>query len=230
MPAVSGTPQAFAFTTSGTVVTYTGGGTTGSTTFDVLCVNSDNVVTTPAGWSVPATLVNSQGSYIFTRNGGTTSATLALGGGIASNSDAFWVRITSATAVDAITPNTAGVDGSSGTATPALTTGALSAATELVVAFAALHGIGTAVPTTFTWSSGYTEQVNGAQGGVVGSAVAGSVAVKAPAGTAAETPSVSWTPGTASDRYMLAVAFTDAAAASASFVFPRRASRGLIMR
>lgn len=224
MPSVTGTPQAFAFTTSGTTVTYTGGGTADSTTFDVLCVNSDNVVTTPAGWTSSASLINSQGSYIFTRNGGTTSASLALGGGIASNSDALWVRITSATAVDSGATNTVGVDGSSGTATPAFTSGGLSAATELVVAFAALHGIGTAVPTTYTWSAGYTEQINGAQGGVVGSAVAASVAVKVPAGTAAESPSVSWTPGTASDRYMLAVAFTDAAAAPA--VVRRPARRG----
>lgn len=210
MPTVTGTPQAFAFTTSGTTVTYTGGGTTGSTTWDVLCVNSDNVVTTPAGWTSAANRVNSQGSYIFIRNGGVTSAALALGGGINSNSSALWVRITNATALDTGAVGTAGVDGASGTATPAFTSGALSTAANMAIAFAALHGVGTAVPTTYTWSAGYTGQVQGAQGGVAGSAVAGSVAIKTPAGTAAESPSVSWTLGTASDRYTLFVAFTDA--------------------
>lgn len=215
-PAVTGTPQAFNFTTSGTVVTYTGGGTASATTYDILCVNSDNVVTTPSGWSQARSEVTNQGAYIFYKSGGTTSATLALGGGVASNTSALWLRITNATALDAATG--AQFNSIGGSATPSATTATLTETTELVVAFSASHNFST-VPAAGAWSSGYTEQVTGSSvSGGTNTWAFGSIGVKVPAGTAAESPSYTWSAGTqAQNRYLLIATFTgfDAAASAA---------------
>lgn len=213
-PSVTGTPQGFAFTATGTLVTYTGGGTTGATVVDVLCVNSDNTVTTPAGWTLAASRVVNQGSYVFVKTGGTTSATIDLGGGISTNTSVLWVRIKDTDGLDAPSVAAAGVDASPGSSTPALTSGAL-ASTDLALAFGALHALGGGTPTGVTWSSGYTPQTSATIGGAT-SGVYGTAAVKVPAGTAAETPSVSWT-NTASNRYILFVAFL---ASSAGAVVP----------
>lgn len=214
-PSVTGTPQSFNFTTSGTVVTYTGGGATGSNVYDVLCVNSDNVVTTPSGWTASLTVVNNQGSYIFTKaENGTTSATLALGGGVASPTDAIWIRIQNSAGVDAGTATSASANGSISNTTPAFTSTTLGSATDLALAFAALHGFTAGTPTGTAWSSGYTEQAN-ATNGTNAPAVYGSVAIKVPAGTAAETPSFSWTNST-TDRYLDFIAFSPSAGGGAS--------------
>lgn len=207
-PTVVGTPQALGFTTSGTVMTYTGGGS-GSNLCDLVCINSDNVVTTPSGWSLATSRVNFQGSYIFYRLGSTTTVTLDLGGGIASNSSALWLRLKDVTALDSGATATAGVDaGAAGVNnTPAVTTGSLSTATEAVIAFAALHNFTTA-PASGSWSTGFTSAIGGAQGSG-GTGSAGDVGVKTPAGTAAESPTFSWT-NNALDRYILVVALTGA--------------------
>lgn len=206
-PTLTGTPQAFNFTTSGTVVTYTGGGTANATTFDILCVNSDNVVSTPSGWTLARSEVTNQGAYIFYKSGGTTSATIALGGGTASNTSVLWQRITNATAVDAVIG--AQINSSGGSTTPSATTATLTEATELVFAFSASHNFST-VPAAGAWSSGYTEQVTGnSVTGGTNSWVFGSMGVKVPAGTAAESPSYTWSGGTqAQNRYLLIATFT----------------------
>lgn len=205
-PTVTGTPQAFNFTTSGTTVTYTGGGTANATTFDVVLVNSDNVVTTPAGWSLVASAVTNQGSYIFAKSGGTTSASFALGGGVASNTGVLWVRITNATAVDQTA--TAQANASAGSSTPAATTATLAAATELVLSLAALHSFNTGTPTAGAWSTGYTELITTSSlSGANTTYTYSSAGVKVPAGTAAESPSYSWTNPTF-ERYTLVATFT----------------------
>lgn len=206
-PFVTGIPQTFAFTTSGTTITYTGGGTADSTTIDVLAVNSDNVVTTPTGWTLVTSRVVNQGSYLFAKTGGTTTATIDLGGGVSTNTTVVWTRITNAGAVDISA--TAGEDASASSTTPALTSAALASNTELVLAFAALHRFTTA-PTAPTWSTGYTPLATAVSTSAASSTwTYASVAVKTPAGTAAETPSLTWT-NPAFDRYALLAAFTPA--------------------
>lgn len=213
-PSVTGTPQSFNFTTSGTVVTYTGGGATGADVYDVLCVNSDNVVTTPSGWTAAVPAVNNQGAYIFVKaENGTTSATLALGGGIASPTAVEWLRVRDSAGLDTGASGQSQANAAISNTTPAFTSSALAASTELALAFAALHGFTAGTPTGTAWSTGYTEQAN-ATNGVNAPAVYGSVAVKVPAGTAAESPSFSWTNST-TDRYMLFVAFQPSAGVSA---------------
>lgn len=224
-PTVTGTPQNFTFTASGTVVTYTGGGVaTGS--IDVLCVNSDNTVTVP-GWTAAATRVSQQGAYVFTCDGGTTTtATINLGGGINTNTHVSWLRIAGTAGVDSGATATAGVDTTAGTTTPAVTSGALATGNELVIAFAALHNLTGGTPTAPVWSAGYVQQTSGTIGGSP-TGVYGNVAVKAPAGTAAESPSLTWS-GTANDRYILVVAFLQPTTASgtAAVALPPLAAAG----
>lgn len=205
---VAGTPQSFAFTAAGTVVTYTGGGST-SNSIDVLCINSDNTVSVP-GFTAVATAVTNQGAYIFTCDAGTTSsATINLGGGISTSTQVCWLRITGTTGVDTGATATAQNNNTTGSATPSVTSGALAGAQELALAFAALHNFAGSTPTSPVWSSGYVEQVSATIGSST-TGVYGDVAVKTPAGTAAESPSMSWT-NACLNRYILVVAFQAAA-------------------
>src|SRR5262249_31761251 len=148
--------------------------------------------------------VSSQGSYIFAKQGGTTSATVTLTGTF--NTTAHWVRITGAGDLD-IT-GTAGTDGSGATSTPSFTSGGLAGDDRLALAFAALPGRGGAVPSASWGAAGYTVQPSAAQpsGSTGTSAVAGATAVKTPAGPGAESPTITWS-GASSDRYILFAAF-----------------------
>lgn len=213
-----GGSQAFGFAdgNAGHLCSYTGGGATGATTYDVLFVNSDTVVSTPSGWTLEVTRVSGQGAYIFSKSGGTSSVTITTSGDF--NCQVIWVRVIDTAGPDTGAASSAGVDGVAGTSTPALTTPALAESGELAFAFAAIHSSGAAIPTAYSWSSGYTEILSNNQGGASSAAANASVASKASAGTAAESPSVSWT-NNASDRYMLflslkAAAGTDAIAPS----------------
>src|SRR6266704_501381 len=136
-PFVTGTPQSFSFT-------YTGGGTANATTYDVLSINSDNTVTTPSGWTLATSRVVNQGAYIFYKSGGTTTATIDLGGGISTSTDALWGRITNAWGADSGATTVTGVDGSPGTSSFALTSAALSTSTELALMFMAGHNFSSA--------------------------------------------------------------------------------------
>ncbi len=201
-PQVAGAPQTFGFTASGTVLTYTGGGALGPAVYDLLAVNSDNTVATPAGWTSLRAEVSNQGAYLFVRPAAATTATIDLGGGIATNTLAQWVRVADVAGVDV----TAGQQATGLAATtPALTTPALAEADELVLAFAALHGFDT-TPTAPAWSTGYTP-VTAASQGTGNAGVYGAIGSKAPAGPAAESPVLTWT-NNATDQYMLVVSFT----------------------
>lgn len=171
---------------------------------DVLCVNSDTVVTTPTGFTADVTRVNSQGSYIFTRKavgGEGQTVTITTSGN--NNAAVSWLRWGGLNAKDDMANS--GVDGVATTTSPSHTTGTLTASTELIIAFAALHSVA-AVPSSPVWSGSYTGQTAVTQGS--GSTGVGNfVGYKQPVGTAAESPSVSWT-GNVSDRYMLTITFT----------------------
>lgn len=175
---------------------------------DILCVNSNTVVTTPTGFTAAPTRVNSQGSYIYRRKavgGEGQTVTITTSGN--HETAVGWSRWSGIDAADDTASS--GVDGSGGTSTPAHSTGTLTASTELIIAFGALHSLG-ALPSSPVWAGGYTALTAVTQGsGSTG--VTNYVAYKQPVGTAAESPSVSWT-GSVSDRYMLTITFTTAAA------------------
>lgn len=198
----------FADGNTGHVCTYTAGAPSVAD-FDVLCVNSDTTVSTPPGFTASVSAVTNQGGYVFSRKavgGEGASVTVTTNGNF--NCDVIWVRVTGGNAVD-VTGSAQTNGAAGGVTSPAFTSSPLAESTELALAFAANHTFNTSPPTSPAWSSGYTPVASGVQGAGA-SGCAGFVAAKVPAGTAAESPSVSWTNGT-SDRYMLFVSVTAAA-------------------
>lgn len=182
--------------------------------WDVLCVNSNATVSTPSGFTLAESAVTNQGAYIFVREavggeGSTVTVTNASG---SQNVHVAWSRWPSTlNALDTSTNTQA--NGSSGNNTPTHSTGTLAEATELVIAFGALHSIGPGGQVTPVWSSGYVELTSSAAQGTTTTAVRGYVGYKENAGTAAEAPQVSWSGDGCQNRYMLAVSFTVAAIA-----------------
>jgi hypothetical protein len=173
---------------------------------DLLCVNSDTVVSTPAGFTARRSDVTNQGAYIFSRKaagGEGSTVTVTTSGNF--NAVVSWSRWSATNTFDVSAGTQA--NSSSGASTPAHSTGTLAASTDLVVAFGALHSsTGATAP---SWSTGFTGLTEASQGtGSTGCFAF--VGYKIGAGTAAETPQVSWT-GSVSDRYMLTAAFTAAA-------------------
>jgi hypothetical protein len=177
---------------------------------DVLCVNSNTVVSTPAGgWTPAEVVVTNQGAYIFTRfavGGEASTVTITTSGN--HNCQVSWSRWNGLLALDTST-NTE-VNAATGGATPAHSTGVLAEVNELVVAFGALHSIQGANQSAPVWSTGYTGLTAVTQGSST-DGVIGYVGYRTDAGTAAETPQVSWSSDGAFNRYMLAVSFTAAA-------------------
>lgn len=216
MPAViTGTPQSFVFAdgNSGHLCTNTDGGPA-ATQWDVLCVNSNTTVSTPAGWLLAETKVTNQGAYMFARQaagGEAGSVTLTTSGN--HNTSAHWIRLAAADALD--TSTSTEVNSSTGGSSPAHSTGLLGDDDEFVIAFSANHSIGAADQTAPIWSSGYTAILSSLQGSGA-SGVIGYTAYKSGAGTAAETPSVSWSGTGAFNRYMLVLTWTTLAAITAS--------------
>lgn len=200
--------------------------------YDLIYVNSDTVVATPTGFTATISSVGGQGAYAFTRlsNGSQTdTVTITTSGNF--NAAVDWIRVHGATLID--TPNGVAftaVDGSNGTSTPAVTTGTLSTATDLVTVAALLHSASSSAPVTPVWSAGYTA-VDTVSLGTGGNCVTQFTAVKVPAGTAAESPSVSWT-NAIGDRYVFVVAFTASASlvgtATDAFTTADAATRALV--
>lgn len=217
MPSLIGTPQHFPFAAGGAgqLLTNTDGAPAVGN-FDVLCINSDTIITSVsssggAAWTSQSQVTN-QGAYIYRRKatgGEPATVTVTTSGNF--NAEVFWLRISGGLAADIASG--AEINASpGGTASPAYNSGALAATNELVIAFAANHNISGSAPTSPSWSAGYTNQISGSQGVPANSAVQGFVAIKTGAGTAAETPSVSWTNG-CTNRYILVLSITDSGVA-----------------
>lgn len=178
------------------------GGAPAAGALDVLCVNSDTTVSTPSGFTVNPSFVNSQGAYLFFRfaaGGEGAAVTVTTTGNF--DTQVTWLRFSGLLSLDVTAVSH--VDGSGGTSTPAVDTGALAQTGETVVAFAALHGTGAGTAVTPVWSSGYTEADGTSQG-----QVQSFVGYRTDSGSD-ETPQVSWTNNVA-DRYMLVATFIPA--------------------
>lgn len=174
---------------------------------DVFYVNSDTVVSTPSGFTLPANAsqVNNQGAYGFYRIAtGSEGANVTITTSGNFNAVAGWSRWRGGLAFDVAAG--AQINSAVGGATPAIDTGTLAGTNELVVVAALLHRLASPEPNTPVWSTGYTGLTEVTQGtGTAG--VTQFTAYRTDAGTAAETPSATWTDG-AFDRYAIALAFT----------------------
>lgn len=173
---------------------------------DVLCVNSNTVVATPAGFTAAPTRVATQGAYIYRRmavGGEGSTVTITTTGDWPTT--VTWSRWRNVGVADIAVSS--GADLSPGTSTPAVSTGGLARQNELVIAYVALHDLLAGSPTSPVWSAGYTPLAAGAVVGGAGSGVASFSGYRVDAGTGAEAPQVSWTNAT-NDRYMLVLTVT----------------------
>lgn len=198
----------FGVTSAGVVYNFPAGAP-GATDWDLLYINSDAIINTPAGWTSERTEVSAQGSYIFSRFGGAGSSVTVSSVQTPGpfNATLTWSRWSGANLRDVAT----GVQ-ANGVAifSPPISTGVLAQTGELVAVFVALHGTQAGDQNTPVWSSGFTQMELASQG----SGSSGCTAIsgyKLNAGTAAESPSVSWSGDAANDRYVLIVTFTAAA-------------------
>jgi len=177
---------------------------------DVLCINSNTTVSTPSGFTLKVDATNNQGAYIYIRvasGGESSSVTITTSGN--HKTDLVWSRWSSQTAFDVGT--FARADGVSDSTTPSVSTGTLAGTNELVIAFGALHNFATTPPTSPSWSSGYTVLESTSLGNSGDSdGVAAFVGYRLDAGTASESPNVSWT-NNCRNRYMLVLTYTTAA-------------------
>lgn len=173
---------------------------------DVLFVNSDTIVTTPSGWTRPtgASQVANQGAYGYYRiaSGGETDQVLITTSGN-FNAVAGWSRWSGNGTFEVAVG--AQINGTTGATTPSIDTGTLTTTGELVVVAALLHRLASPEPTTPVWSTGYTGLTEVTQG-TGNPGCTQFVGYKTNAGTAAETPSCTWTNG-AFDRYAIAMTF-----------------------
>lgn len=174
---------------------------------DILCVNSNTTVSTPSGFTVGRSDVGGQGAYIFYRfavGGEAATVTITTSGN--HETAVMWSRWDDVIAFD-VGAGTQ-VNGIGGASTPPHSTGVLAETGELVIAFGALHAIAGANQNTPVWSAGFTALGTAGPQGSGGSGVINFTGYDTNAGTAAETPQVSWSGSNADDRYMLTVAFT----------------------
>lgn len=213
---VVGTPQVqgFGVSAGGFTYAFNGAGAPAVGDWDVLFVNSDATIQTPAGGFVASlSNVNSQGSYAFTRKAvggeaGTVTITTGLGGG-PFNATLGWIRVRGADQIDI--KQLASVVSAANTTTPPLTTGVPISGQEIAIAYAALHGFPGAVPVTPVWGNSFQALAAGSQGAGNPGCAGFLGYIPAPAGIAAFTPTVSWT-NSANDRDMLIVTLTEACA------------------
>ena len=199
--------DAIGFSDGGSGHSFDLGGAPSAGDWDVLFVNSDATVSTPSGWTLPTggSQVNNQGAYVFVRKAaGGEGSTVTITTGANVPAVAGWSRWRGGNNLDVTV--SARIDANVGGVTPALDTGALAGTDELVVVAALLHRLASPTPSAPVWSSGYTPLTSVTEGTGT-SGCTQFVGYRTDAGTAAETPSCSWTDG-AFDRYAIAVTFT----------------------
>jgi hypothetical protein len=173
---------------------------------DTLIVGSDTTVFTPIGFTLVQSFVGNQGGYHFERvcTGG-ESATIRVHTNGDFNTTALLQRWRGCGARDV--PVNAHIDANGALSSVGINSGVLAAATELVIVASVMTDSVSAAPTLNTWSAGYTPGDGAASIGTGASCSAGFISHKNPAGTAAETPSVSWTPDNMRNRYTFLVSY-----------------------
>lgn len=185
--------------------------------YDFLCVNSDTVVSTPTGFTASSSRVNAMGSYLFYRKasgGESSSVTVVTSGNF--NAQVSHSRWSGLDTVD--TQASATQIGSATNTSVAVTSPTLAGTGEFVLAFAACGSIGLANQSAPVWSSGYTAVTGPNPQGAGSGAMTAFVGFKTGAGTAAESPSVTWSGDACFNRDTHLIAVTVAAGGGATGV------------
>lgn len=200
----------FGVSQAGFVYNYGGAGAPAAGQWDVLFVNSDATIQTPAGFTLLTSFVGQQGAYAFARKAvGGEAATVTITTGIAGgpfNSTLGWARLTNGDSFDKTIVASAG---SPGTSIPAISSGQLAGSTELALAYSAMHNLA-AVPSNPVWGGGFSALCGASQGGVGVSSTANFLGQSNPVGPTSVTPTLTWT-GTTNDREAFIITFTETA-------------------
>lgn len=188
--------------------------------WDILYVSSDTTVDTPATWTASETAVSQMGAYIFTRKSTTGSepSTVSVNTTGNLNTVVSWHRWSGLNAIDTTTNSQA--NASSGSSSPAHTTGTLATNTNVIMAMNAVSDWSAGQPSAISWTGSYT-QVTAGHISTTSVEVSNWTAYKLNVGTAAEAPSSSWT-GACLNRYMLAITFTVLADAAPKYTIHRK--------
>jgi hypothetical protein len=200
----------FADGNSGHVYSFPGGAASAGDLL-VLAISSDTVVSTPSGWSLATSDVHNIGAYLAYKVavGGETSVTVTTSGNFST--EIGFLRYSGAASspldVTAKAFNTVSTN-----TTPAVTTGTLAGSGELVVAAACLGGMGGGTPSGPSWSSGYTNRLDGQTAGTSTQDQHLFVADRYD-GSGSESPNVTWT-SNANNQTILVAAFLPAAGAT----------------
>jgi hypothetical protein len=163
----------------------------------VVAANSDATITTPSGYSLGEQAVNAAGLYLFFKiaSGGETGVTCTP-----SVTDTIAVTMLEYSGITASSPldvtatsNAQGVGGAGPVS--AGTTATLAQAVELVVAVTGPHSFtNLSIPTSPTWTNGYTSRAAGGTGYATGAQNSALfVADLVTSGTAGQTTATSWT-------------------------------------
>lgn len=182
---------------------------------DVLCYNSNTTVTAdpsdPAGGAAFLTAgnnedVGNQGMYMARRTAtGGEGSTVVINTDGDHDTDLIHMRWRNIVAADDARKQVA--NGSAGGSSPAISTNALAEANELVIAMCGLHSVGAGGQATGVWSGGF-DAVEETSIGTGSTGVALFVGAHLAAGTAAVSPSVTWSGPTANDRAIMTLSFT----------------------
>jgi hypothetical protein len=189
----------------------------------VVSANGDFTTTAPSGsgtWTAGPSIIDGNGVYTYYKVSDGTESTIT----VALTSGTFHFTITACeysglTATPFDTSNSSTVSGTNGTSTSAVSV-TTTAAADLIVSFALLHGASSSVPTGPSWSNSVVNglSADSSSSGVTNQTCYTFVGELMPAGAAgAYSTAASWTNG-ATDRQQISLAFF--AAAGGAFVAP----------
>lgn len=196
----------FADGNGGHALSMPNGGQANTGDIDVIIVGSDTTVSTPTGFTLPAngSHVGNQGGYAFYRicvGGESSTVTITTAGNF--DTSAGFSRWSGGVSFDLA--GNSFVDNSGNTANPALSTGTLGGADELIVAASVNTDASGSNATTPVWGNSFTA-LGSASSGTASAASVGFFAYKTGVGTASESVSVTWT-NSMRNRYAFFLSF-----------------------
>ncbi len=207
---------------AGHAIALPGGAAATAGQIDALIVGSDTTVATPSGFTLASTFVGNQGGYAWYRicTGG-ESATVTITTTGDHNTSAHLSRWSPG--VFDVAAN-AHIDANGNTTNPAVSTGTLAGSLDLVVTASVMTDAPGSNATSPSWSTGYVP-LGATSTGTGATASVGFSAYKVLAGTASESPSVTWT-NSMRNRYIFVLAFTppSAGATPVQIVAPNAAA------
>jgi hypothetical protein len=199
----------------------------------VAFVNSDATVPAPTGagtWSAGPSVVDGNGTYSWHKVATGTETTVTVSPSVTANTILAVAEYSGTTGTPFDVQNSSTIVSTAGTTTTA-TSVTTTQDGDLIVVAALLHGLnGTTIPSGPSWTNSFVNQLTAQTGGVTFQDCVTFYADLLDAGTAgSKSTSASWTTS-CSNKQQLIIGFKAAAPAAGAPAFPRRPSRGLIMR